>query len=165
MRQVLTDLWETRTDSPFPGLTTHAYLWTARNALFYSPATDADFVYGDGGWLVHANHFESPRLRAGDTDLPVSMSTLARAARARRLLSAAAVDSGISEATFRTILRDHAYGSYAICRHAEPAEPHLQQTATCASVIMNLSRQILHLAAGQPCQAQYREYSLPADLS
>ena len=43
MRQVLTDLRETRTDSPFPGLTTHAYLWTARNALFYSPATEADF--------------------------------------------------------------------------------------------------------------------------
>ncbi len=43
MRQVLTDLWETRTDSPFPGLTTHAYLWTPRNALFYSVATDADF--------------------------------------------------------------------------------------------------------------------------
>ena len=128
-------------------------------------ATDADFVYGDGGWLVHANHFESPRLRAGDTDLPVSMSTLARAARARRLLSAAAVDSGISEATFRTILRDHAYGSYAICRHAEPSESQLQQTATCASVIMNLSGRTLHLAAGQPCQAQYREYSLPAGSS
>ncbi|MGH3676194.1 MAG: MBL fold metallo-hydrolase [Mycobacterium sp.] len=44
MRQVLADLWETRTDSPFPGLTTHAYLWTRRNVLFYSPATDADFA-------------------------------------------------------------------------------------------------------------------------
>jgi hydroxyacylglutathione hydrolase len=43
MRQVLTDLWETRTDSPFPGLTTHAYLWPPRNALFYSTATDSDF--------------------------------------------------------------------------------------------------------------------------
>jgi glyoxylase-like metal-dependent hydrolase (beta-lactamase superfamily II) len=43
MRQVLSDLWETGTDSPFPGLTTHAYLWTPRNALFYSVATDADF--------------------------------------------------------------------------------------------------------------------------
>jgi hydroxyacylglutathione hydrolase len=43
MRQVLTDLWETRTDTPAPGLTTHAYLWTSRNALFYSTATDADF--------------------------------------------------------------------------------------------------------------------------
>lgn len=43
MKQVLRDLWETRTDSPFPGLTTHAYLWTPANILFYSPATDAQF--------------------------------------------------------------------------------------------------------------------------
>ena len=43
MKQVLTDLWQTKTDSPFPGLTTHAFLWTGRNALFYSPAGDADF--------------------------------------------------------------------------------------------------------------------------
>jgi hydroxyacylglutathione hydrolase len=43
MQRVLTDLWQTRTDSPFPGLTTHAFLWTGRNALFYSTATDADF--------------------------------------------------------------------------------------------------------------------------
>src|SRR5690606_15084128 len=45
MHQVLPTLWQTRTDSPFPGLTTHAFLWTGgrRNALFYSVATDADF--------------------------------------------------------------------------------------------------------------------------
>lgn len=51
MRQIRSDLWETRVDSPFPGLTTHAYLWTAGaagtsgadNVLFYSPATEADF--------------------------------------------------------------------------------------------------------------------------
>ena len=46
MTQIRADLWETRTDTPFPGLTTHAYLWTAdgHNALFYSPAGDADFA-------------------------------------------------------------------------------------------------------------------------
>jgi hydroxyacylglutathione hydrolase len=43
MRQVLADLWETSTDSPFPGLTTHAYLWTTRQCLFYSTAGDTDF--------------------------------------------------------------------------------------------------------------------------
>jgi len=34
------DLYQTRMDSPFPGLTTHAYLWRrpAGNVLFYSPA-------------------------------------------------------------------------------------------------------------------------------
>lgn len=46
MQQIRTDLWETRVDSPFPGLTTHAYLWTplsGENVLFYSVAGEADF--------------------------------------------------------------------------------------------------------------------------
>ncbi|MBU8813260.1 MBL fold metallo-hydrolase [Mycolicibacterium goodii] len=45
MTQIRSDLWQTRTDTPFPGLTTHAYLWktNGRNVLFYCPATDADF--------------------------------------------------------------------------------------------------------------------------
>ncbi|MGW0160013.1 MBL fold metallo-hydrolase [Mycobacterium sp. NPDC003323] len=46
MRQIRTDLWETRVDNPFPGLTTHAYLWTgapAGNVLFYSTATADEF--------------------------------------------------------------------------------------------------------------------------
>ncbi len=38
MKQVMTDLWETRTESPSPGLTVHAYLWTrpGGNVLFYN---------------------------------------------------------------------------------------------------------------------------------
>jgi isopenicillin-N N-acyltransferase like protein len=113
----------------------------------------ADFLYGDAGWLVHANHFESPRLRPGDAGLVTSMSTIARAARARRLLAGAA--GNVSLDTFRTILGNHAYGDYAICRHPAPAEAALQQTATRASVIMNLSERLLHVAAGQPCQHAY----------
>jgi hydroxyacylglutathione hydrolase len=50
--QISDDLYQTRTDSPLPGLTTHAYLWRrpSGNVLFYSPATDADFdVIGELG--------------------------------------------------------------------------------------------------------------------
>lgn len=38
MRQVQSDLWETEVESPFPGLTTHAYLLTRDdgNVLFYN---------------------------------------------------------------------------------------------------------------------------------
>lgn len=116
----------------------------------------ADFMYGDAGWLVHANHFESPLLRAGDAGLTTSMSTIPRAARARHLLAGAA--GQVSLETFRTILTDHAYGAYAICRHADLNEPVLQQTATRASILMDLSERLLYVAAGQPCQHAY--YSL-----
>jgi hydroxyacylglutathione hydrolase len=45
LTQIRDDLFQTRMDSPFPGLTTHAYLWCrpAGNVLFYCPATDAEF--------------------------------------------------------------------------------------------------------------------------
>jgi hydroxyacylglutathione hydrolase len=45
MTQIRADLWQTRPESPFPGLTTHAFLWRgpSGNILFYSPASDADF--------------------------------------------------------------------------------------------------------------------------
>lgn len=45
LTRIRDDLWQTRLDTPFPGLTTHAYLWRGPhgNVLFYSPATDADF--------------------------------------------------------------------------------------------------------------------------
>ena len=64
MRQVLADLWETGTDSPFPGLTTHAYLWTPGNHLFYSVAGDTDFepIAELGGV---ADHYLSHRDEAG----------------------------------------------------------------------------------------------------
>jgi hypothetical protein len=121
-------------------------------------AAGADFFYGDTGWLVHANHFESDRLRGGDTGLATSMSSLARAARARRLLSAAR--GQVTLDTFHAILADHTCGAYAICRHAEPSEPPLQQTATRASVVMDLEARTLYLAAGQPCQEEYEAVSL-----
>ena len=82
------------------------------------------------------------------------MSTIARAARARRLLARSAARASLE--TFRTILRDHAYGAYAICRHPDPSEPDLQQTETRASLIMDLSKRVMHVAAGAPCREEYQ---------
>jgi isopenicillin-N N-acyltransferase-like protein len=117
-------------------------------------AADADFLYADGGWLVHANHFESRRLRGGDAGLATSVSTLARAARARRLLDSAR--GRVSMETLKAILSDHAYGAGAICRHPDSDEPWLQQTKTHASMILDLSARMIYLAAGQPCREGYQ---------
>ncbi|WP_149359559.1 MBL fold metallo-hydrolase [Lolliginicoccus suaedae] len=42
MKQIEPDLWETGTEQPAPGLTTHAYLWTSPvgNILFYNTTHD-----------------------------------------------------------------------------------------------------------------------------
>jgi glyoxylase-like metal-dependent hydrolase (beta-lactamase superfamily II) len=67
MRPIRSDLWETKADSPFPGLTTHAYLWTggpAGNVLFYAPQTDAEFDDIDALGGVD-QHYLSHRDEAG----------------------------------------------------------------------------------------------------
>jgi glyoxylase-like metal-dependent hydrolase (beta-lactamase superfamily II) len=58
LTKIRDDLYQTRMDSPFPGLTTHAYLWRrpAGNVLFYSPAGDADFDAIDGLGGVSAQY-------------------------------------------------------------------------------------------------------------
>jgi glyoxylase-like metal-dependent hydrolase (beta-lactamase superfamily II) len=56
LTRVGADLWETRADAPFPGLTTHAYLWVrpAGNVLLYSVLTDADLDAIDAlGGVAH----------------------------------------------------------------------------------------------------------------
>jgi glyoxylase-like metal-dependent hydrolase (beta-lactamase superfamily II) len=67
MRPIRADLWETRVDNPYPGLTTHAYLWTGGhhgNVLFYGTQTDADFDELEAlGGVAH--HYLSHRDEAG----------------------------------------------------------------------------------------------------
>jgi len=67
MRPIRRDLWETSVASPFPGLTTHAYLWTppsGANVLFYAPGGDEDFDELDRlGGVAH--HYLSHRDEAG----------------------------------------------------------------------------------------------------
>ncbi|MBB3662876.1 MULTISPECIES: MBL fold metallo-hydrolase [Prauserella salsuginis group] len=45
MRKIADDLWETEPEYPFPGLSTHAYLWLAPagNVLFYNTTHDTEF--------------------------------------------------------------------------------------------------------------------------
>lgn len=66
MRRVAEDLWETPTDSPFPGLTTHAYLWVRRegNVLLYSVADERHLdALAERGGVAH--HYLSHRDEAG----------------------------------------------------------------------------------------------------
>ncbi|GAA5091559.1 MBL fold metallo-hydrolase [Nocardia iowensis] len=62
MHQIVPDLWETETLSPFPGLTTHAYLWTTPegNVLFYNTTVTEEFdKMADLGGVAH--HYLSHR--------------------------------------------------------------------------------------------------------
>jgi isopenicillin-N N-acyltransferase like protein len=56
---------------------------------------------------------------------------------------------------FRALLADHADYPHSICAHPDPADHPCDQSATIASVLMDLNARHLWLAKGNPCQVPY----------
>ncbi|HZN20096.1 MAG TPA: C45 family peptidase [Micromonosporaceae bacterium] len=120
-----------------------------------------ELVPGDVGWLhpvdgiiTHANHFDTP-LRVYDTIKDWGGSSLFRAARARRLLTPAALAGKVSEDDLAGVLRDHAGFPLAICRHAEERDAWYDRAETVYSVLLDLDERRMAVAAGPPCTGDY----------
>ena len=63
---------------------------------------------------------------------------------------------------FRALLADHADYPHSICAHPDPGEHPLEQGATIASVLMDLTAGRMWVAAGHPCQVRYTDAGGPA---
>jgi len=60
----------------------------------------------------------------------------------------------------KNTLRDHFGHPRSICRH--PHEyPGSEPTMTVSSQIFDLANKRVHIAAGQPCESDYRSVGLP----
>lgn len=56
MKKIADDLWETEPEYPFPGLSTHAYLWltSGGNVLFYNTTHESEFDHmAELGGIAH----------------------------------------------------------------------------------------------------------------
>jgi isopenicillin-N N-acyltransferase like protein len=132
----------------------------ASGAALDVEAAPGDFTrlyprFPDHGLLLHTNHFLSPRLHPADLSLWAMPDS---AIRLQRLLAGARTPAALDD--FRVLLADHADYPHGICAHPDPDEHPLERGATIASVLMDLNARRLWLAAGNPCQAPYRELDL-----
>ncbi|HET8683081.1 MAG TPA: hypothetical protein VFM54_14610, partial [Micromonosporaceae bacterium] len=116
---------------------------------------------GDVGWLhpvdglvTHANHFETP-LPVYDTIKDWGGSSLFRAARARRLLTPAALAGKVGEDDLTGVLRDHTGFPLSICRHAEERDAWYDRAETVYSILLDLDGRRMAVAAGPPCTGDY----------
>jgi isopenicillin-N N-acyltransferase-like protein len=129
----------------------------ASGAALDVEAAPGDFTrlypqFPDQGLLLHTNHFLSPRLQPVDVSLWAMPSS---AVRLQRLRAGAAGSATLDD--FRALLADHADYPYGICHHPDPDDHPLEQGATIASLLMDLTARRLWLASGNPCQARHRE--------
>ena len=64
---------------------------------------------------------------------------------------------GISE--IQDILKDHENKPQSLCRHRDNSLPDSQQTITKAAMIMDLYDKKMWVTNGQPCKAEFEEFS------
>lgn len=115
-----------------------------------------DFIYPEDDFLVHANHFEK---RIGiDSQLEKeSPHSIVRGMRARRLFQNA--NDEIDVPFIKSVLRDEFGKPGSITRHADlDDDEHASQTN--ASVIMDLTDQVMYATYGPPDDAEYHTYQL-----
>ena len=112
-------------------------------------------LWPQDGVLAHANHYLHPGKNFRDLKplRDVYLSTYLRWRMAQKSL--AAEIGNIDETTLRQILTDHLDYPFSICAHEHPKVEPIRQTATCLSIIMNLSRNKIHYNQGNPCQSNF----------
>lgn len=113
-------------------------------------------LYGEEGYLAHANHYTDPSMRRVEKDPEDLVSAHIRYHRAVRLLRATRLHN---VETFQELLRDHVNYRHSICNHGIFGPP-LDREKTITSVIMDLTERKLWAAWGNPCENEYFAYAL-----
>jgi isopenicillin-N N-acyltransferase-like protein len=111
------------------------------------------------GVLVHANHYQSERLREQDFTHHFVPCTHGRKERIASLLEA---ERGrVTPESLMRMLADHGTPEGRLCRHDEPpALPGLPPMVTKATVVMAPARRTMWVAAGPACREPFGEYRL-----
>jgi len=110
-----------------------------------------------GGALVHTNHYLDPAMQLVERDPASLHRSRLRYERATELLHAGRPHSRQS---LVRILGDHHNSPSSICSHLQDSQPPLDQYATIASVIIDLTEMTLHVGRGQPCGASFHSYTM-----
>lgn len=121
-------------------------------------AADIELILPERDVLVHANHYETERFKAGDWTPQLIPDTCARAFRMRERIENAY--GSITPETMMEILSDHEGHPNSICRHVDPGKPPEMASASRASFVMVPAEGLLYIAAGPPCENEYVEYNL-----
>ena len=117
------------------------------------------YLHPRDGLLVHSNHYLTPHLQKGDSGISQSDNTLPRFGRATRLLKMSRKEETTIEMV-KSVLCDHFDHPRSICRHPDPEAATMEQSATLASMVVDLKAGRMHITCGEPCQNDYYSVAL-----
>ncbi len=117
-------------------------------------ATDFEALYGEGGWLVHTNHYVGAKMLKYERDPHEKFCSILRYNRARVLLEPTL--GHVTPETIMAIQRDHLSRPDSICRHANPADAEADRVKTLFGSVLNLTRGQAYISGSTPCSTDYR---------
>ena len=110
------------------------------------------------GILVHANHLVDPKeTGVSEPENPRRHLTEFRHNQIEALLNK---QKPINVNGIQAILKDHEHRPQSLCRHRDDSLPESQHTITKTAMIMDLEEKKMWVTDGQPCTAEFEEYSL-----
>jgi isopenicillin-N N-acyltransferase-like protein len=112
------------------------------------------FLFPKDGLIVHSNHIKGAGPGYVGSIRPGLENSLYRDRRLETLLRKETWKIGPQE--IMQSLRDHFGHPYSVCRHADQKKPWHDQWQTNASVIMDLTDQVMWVSAGPPCENEYQ---------
>jgi isopenicillin-N N-acyltransferase-like protein len=124
-----------------------------------SSATAHALLYGEDGWMVHTNHYLSPKMQALEQPGSYAGSHV-RFNRARRLLRAQTDRREVTLEGLQAMLRDHVNYPHSICGHEDSADLPHEREQTVISLVMDLTERAVWVAPGPPCEGEYVQHRL-----
>ena len=113
-----------------------------------------DAFYAEEGWLAHTNHFITPRLmHVKDTSRVILPDSFLRLGRIRTMIRSLNRKATFSD--LNAMLADHTSYPDSICRHEDELEPAGKRLGTIFSIIMDLDREEMYFAPGNPCDTEF----------
>ena len=127
--------------------------------------TDFDALYAEEGYLVHTNHYLSPKMakyeavfQAKHDKTPLRADSIIRYNRGLRLIEKEL--GKITVETFKKIMADHVNHPWSICRHIDERLPPKDRSKTVFSEIIDLTHRAIWACRGNPCVGQYAKFEL-----
>lgn len=116
-----------------------------------------EIIYGEDGYVVHTNHYLTPKMQAVEDDSDELISTRVRYFRALRLLKSS---SQHTVKTLQAIQRDHINYPDSICNHADTVANPLDREKTINAIVIDLTARAMHISWGNPCENPYHSFHL-----
>lgn len=137
------------------------YMLAEKNGEIYSietTAKDYDIIYGFKGFICHANHYITEKLKPFDKTTVLTYNSTVRFSRMQRLIQSKLGQIRLGD--LETFLKDHVNHPLSICRHEDPSLEENIVGKTISSFVFDTLNFVAHFSLGNPCLNGFTEFKL-----